>query len=78
MFGTCPGFQLKKRLTSAEPRLVVERTVVRRPEDVLTASSMGLRDGDLHLFDRHDPVVDADDHAEAGLGKDGDGYLIGT
>ena len=33
--------QSKKRLTSAEPRLVVERTVV-RPGTLLTASSMGL------------------------------------
>ena len=34
-------FQSKKRLTSADPRLVVERTV-RRPGTLLTASSMGL------------------------------------
>ncbi len=34
-------FQSKKRLTSAEPRLVVERTVS-RPGTLLTASSMGL------------------------------------
>ena len=33
--------QSKKRLTSAEPRLVVERTVC-RPGTLLTASSMGL------------------------------------
>ena len=33
-------FQSKNRLTSAEPRLVVERTVS-RPGTVLTASSMG-------------------------------------
>ena len=33
--------QLKKRLTSADPRLVVERTVV-KPGTLLTASSMGL------------------------------------
>ena len=33
-------FQLKKRLTSAEPRLVMERTVA-RPGTLLTASSMG-------------------------------------
>ncbi len=33
-------FQSKKRLTSAEPRLVVERTVT-RPGTELTASSMG-------------------------------------
>jgi hypothetical protein len=33
--------QLKKRLTSAEPRLVVERTVA-RPGTEFTASSMGL------------------------------------
>ena len=33
-------FQSKKRLTSAEPRLVVERTVS-RPGTELTASSMG-------------------------------------
>ncbi len=34
-------FQSKKRLTSAEPRLVVLRTVS-RPGTLLTASSMGL------------------------------------
>jgi hypothetical protein len=34
-------FQSKKRETSAEPRLVVERTVC-RPGTELTASSMGL------------------------------------
>ena len=33
-------FQSKKRLTSADPRLVVERTVT-RPGTELTASSMG-------------------------------------
>ena len=33
-------FQSKNRLTSAEPRLVVERTVS-RPGTVFTASSMG-------------------------------------
>ena len=35
------AFQSKKRLTSADPRLVVERTVT-RPGTELTASSMGL------------------------------------
>ena len=34
-------FQSKNRLTSADPRLVVERTV-RSPGTLLTASSMGL------------------------------------
>jgi len=34
-------FQLKNRLTSAEPRLVVERMVV-RPGTAFTASSIGL------------------------------------
>ena len=34
-------FQSKKRLTSAWPRLVMERTVT-RPGTVFTASSMGL------------------------------------
>ncbi len=33
-------FQSKKRLTSADPRLVVERTVT-RPGTEFTASSMG-------------------------------------
>ena len=38
----------------------------------------GLGDEDLHLFDGHDAVVDADDDAgEVGLGKDGDGHLQG-
>ena len=36
----------------------------------------GLGDGDLHLLDRHDAVVDADDDAgKVGVGKDGDGNL---
>ena len=35
------SFQSKKRLTSAWPRLVVERTVT-RPGTALTASSIGL------------------------------------
>ena len=39
----------------------------------------GLGDGDLHLLDGHDTVVDADDDAgEVGLREDGDGYLEGT
>ena len=38
----------------------------------------GLGDGDLHLLDRHDAVVDADDDArKVGLGKDGDRHLKG-
>jgi hypothetical protein len=37
-----------------------------------------LGDEDLHLFDGHDAVVDADDDAgEVGLGEDGDGYAQG-
>ncbi len=68
-------FQSKKRLTSAEPRLVMERTVS-RPGTVFTASSMGSRDRHLHLFDRHHAVVDADyDARKIRLGKNGDGYL---
>ena len=35
-----------------------------------------LGDGDLHLFDGHDAVVHANDHAgKVGLGKNGDGHL---
>ncbi len=37
---TMSTFQLKNRLTSAVPRLVVERTVT-RPGTLFTASSMG-------------------------------------
>ena len=65
-------FQSKKRLTSAEPRLVVERTVT-RPGTAVDRVFDGLGDGDLHLLDRHDAVVDADDDAgEIGLREDGD------
>ena len=68
-------FQSKKRLISAEPRLVVLRTVS-RPGTLLIASSIALGDGDLHLFDRHDAVVDANHHArKVGLWKNGDGHL---
>ena len=66
-------FQSKKRLTSAEPRLVVERTVD-EAGDAVDGVFDGLGDGDLHLLDGHDAVVDADDDArEIGLGEDGDG-----
>src|SRR5580704_7742247 len=38
----------------------------------------GLGDEDLHLFDGHDAVVDANDDAgEVGFGKDGDGHAQG-
>ena len=70
-------FQVKKRLTSALPRLVVERTVV-EPGDGVDGVFDGLGDGDLHLFDGHDAVVDADDDAgKVGLGKNGDGHAEG-
>src|SRR5437879_1487832 len=38
----------------------------------------GLGDEDLHLFDGHDAVVDANDDAgKVGFGKDGDGHAQG-
>ena len=67
--------QSKKRLTSAEPRLVVVRTVT-QAGDAVDGVFDGLGDGDLHLLDGHDAVVDADDDAgEIGVGKDRDGDL---
>ena len=67
--------QSKKRLTSAEPRLVVERTSD-EAGDAVDGVFDGLGDGDLHLLDGHDAVIDADDDAgKIGLRKDGDGDL---
>ena len=68
-------FQSKKRLTSAEPRLVVERTVT-KPGHGVDRVFNGLGDGDLHLLDRHHAVVDADDDArKVGLRENRDGHL---
>ena len=63
-------FQSKKRLTSAEPRLVVERTVT-RPGHGVDRILNRLGDRHLHLLHGHHAVVDADHHArKVGLGKD--------
>ena len=51
--------QLKDKSTSADPRLVVERTSS-RPGTLLTAFSRG-GDGHFHLVDRHHAVIHADD-----------------
>src|SRR5437016_3964515 len=64
-------FQSKKRSISAEPRLVMERTCC-NPGTLLTASSTG-RDGDHHLVNRHDPVINGNEDArKIGGGKNRD------
>jgi hypothetical protein len=48
------------------------------PGDGVDGVFDGLGDEDLHLFDGHDAVVDADDDAgKVGFGEDGDGHAQG-
>ena len=70
-------FQSKKRLTSAWPRLVVERTVT-RPGTELTASSMGLVMVTCICSTGMTPLsTPMTTRGKIRLGKDGDGHLEG-
>ncbi len=70
-------FQSKNRLTSAEPRLVVERTVS-RPGTELTASSIGCVMVTSICSTGITPLsTPMTTRGKIGLGKDRDGHLEG-